>query len=266
MQDTELQTDIQRIAECGPIRVWSLVVTIMGDLCQSPDTCIPGKTLGDLVGRLGITNQALRVALHRLRRDGWIQTVREGRTSNYFLSDRGRELTLAVRDQIYHPAPPTDTTVWLVMAPQTMPANDFSENLPDESVALSPRVALIAEKPDPSEDYLILPFAPHTLPQWAALAVAPEELQREFSDLRDAVALVLDRPDPASLTDRTALRLVILHHWRRLVLRQSGLADLVLPADWPGTLARDSVQAALKRYPRPDPEALNRECGQETRF
>ena len=91
MQDTELQTDIQRIAECGPIRVWSLVVTIMGDLCQSPDTCIPGKTLGDLVGRLGITNQALRVALHRLRRDGWIQTVREGRTSNYFLSGRFRK-------------------------------------------------------------------------------------------------------------------------------------------------------------------------------
>ena len=256
MQDTDLQKDIQLVAECGPIRVWSLVVTILGDLCQHPEDYLPGRTLNMLVERLGINNQALRVALHRLRRDGWIRTERDGRASNYFLSDQGRAMTQSVRRQIYTPTPTRNKPIRMVMAAPSVPAADFADLLPDEALTLSARVALVADMDTPFDDCLIAAFSPQSLPIWAIDTIAPPDLRSEYMQLHSAVARLLDHPVPASLADRTALRLVILHHWRRLILRQSFLADILLPEDWAGANARQAVMSALQRYDRPNLQAL----------
>ena len=63
----------------------------------------------------------------------------------------------------------------------------------------------------------------------------------------------------------TTLRLAILHHWRRLCLRHSPLADGLMPVGWSGDRARTAVVSALDRYPGPDPTTLGaaaREAGQ----
>ena len=251
MQDTDLQKDIQLVAECGPIRVWSLVVTILGDLCQQPEDYLPGRTLNMLVERLGINNQALRVALHRLRRDGWIRTERDGRASNYFLSDQGRAMTQSVRDQVYTPTPAQNIPIRMVMAAPSVSAADFADLLPDEAMSLSARVALVTDTESAFEECLVTPFSAQSLPDWAIDAIAPADLRSELAQLHSAVATILTHPKPAALADRTALRLVILHHWRRLVLRQNSLADVLLPSDWVGAQARETVMAALDRLERP---------------
>lgn len=256
MQDTDLQKDIQLVAACGPIRVWSLVVTILGDLCQRPEDFLPGRTLNMLVERLGINNQALRVALHRLRRDGWIRTERDGRASNYFLSDQGRAMTQSVRDQIYTPIPTRNIPIRMVMAAPSVPAADFADLLPDDAMSLSARVALVADTDSQFDDCLVTAFSPQTLPNWAIDTIAPPDLCSEYTQLHSAVTQMLNRSIPASLADRTAMRLVILHHWRRLILRQNVLADILMPADWAGSNAREAVMSALERYARPDLQTL----------
>ena len=80
--------------------------------------------------------------------------------------------------------------------------------------------------------------------------------QAEYAALLAAITPVLSRATPENEADRVALRLVILHHWRRLCLRNGALPDLVMPADWVGGKTRAAVLQALARFERPDPEAM----------
>ncbi len=61
-------------------RVWSMMVTIFGDLAQAPRDRIDGPLLTRLTDGMGIKPEAVRVALHRLRNEDWITSVKSGRT------------------------------------------------------------------------------------------------------------------------------------------------------------------------------------------
>ncbi|WP_299422938.1 PaaX family transcriptional regulator C-terminal domain-containing protein [uncultured Shimia sp.] len=258
MQTVDLQEDINVVADCGPLKVWSVVVTILGDLLQSEDAWLSGPVLDALVSRLGINNQALRVALHRLRRDGWITSEKRGRLSAHQLSAKGWAETEAVRAQIYGLAD-TPEAVWLAVGGPSLTAVEFLELLPAQAVSLSARSALVAGAIRPSDNLLLTRFTPERVPEWAVCALAPAELAAEYDALSAAVGLVLAHNTPDGTLDRTALRLVILHHWRRLRLRHGAVQDAVLPSDWPGARAQRLVMQALTRLERPDVAELERQ-------
>ena len=69
--------------------------------------------------------------------------------------------------------------------------------------------------------------------------------------LAAAVERALDAPVPADPVDRGALRVLVLHHWRRLRLRHGVLPDRLLGEGWEGARARRAVMAALARFERP---------------
>lgn len=258
MQTIDLQEDINAIAACGPIKVWSVVVTILGDLLQSEDAWLSGPVLDALVGRLGINNQALRVAVHRLRRDGWVTSEKRGRLSMHQLTAKGWTETEAVRGQIYGTGK-TVEAVWLAVGGPNLTATEFLELLPDHAVTLSARSALVAATVRPSDSLLLSRFTPERVPEWAASALVPEDLAAEYDALSAAVGIVLAHSTPEGTLERTALRLVILHHWRRLRLRHGAVQDAVLPSDWPGARARRLVMQALTRLARPDVAELERQ-------
>ncbi|WP_323784604.1 PaaX family transcriptional regulator C-terminal domain-containing protein [Thalassovita sp.] len=258
------QQNLDRLQRCGPLKVWSVVVTILGDFSETRDIQISGRVLGLLVGRMGITNQALRVALHRLRRDGWIEAERKGRTSNYFLTDQGWSMTQAVRPIIYTDEIDRSQPVHLAIAPPQMSVPEIADTLPEEAVALSGRAAVVAGQPDDLvPDWLITDFASSDLPEWVITALCPDDLQADYALLSKSVrALCL--PPPNDLLDRTVLRLLALHHWRRLRLRHGPLPDLLLPPDWVGADARQAVLAVLNALPRPSLADLQAAYEQES--
>ena len=258
MQTVDLQEDINAVAACGPIKVWSVVVTILGDLLQSEEAWLSGPVLDALVSRLGINNQALRVAVHRLRRDGWITSEKRGRLSAHKLTAKGWAETEAVRGQIYGTADSSEA-VWLAVGGPNLTAAEFLELLPAQAVALSARSALGTGAVRPSEEILLTKFTPERVPEWAVSALAPSELAAEYDVLSAAVGLVLAHSTPEGTLERTALRLVILHHWRRLRLRHGAVQDVVLPSDWPGARARRLVMQALTRLERPEVVELERQ-------
>lgn len=251
MQTVDLQEDINAVAGCGPLKVWSVVVTVLGDLLQSDEMWLSGPLLDALVGRLGINNQALRVALHRLRRDGWVVTEKRGRLSAHQLTARGFAERDAVRAQVYGTEPVGDPVFLVVGAPE-LSAADFSDALPDHAVSLSARSALVAGSVRRSESLLVSQFAPDGLPPWVSEALAPEVMRAEYDELAIVVGRILARATPNGVMDRTALRLAILHHWRRMRLRHGAAQDVLLPADWEGARARRLVMQALARLERPE--------------
>lgn len=257
MQNRESQQKIQSLAHTGPVKAWSVVVTILGDLCQSPDEYISGRVLDALVNRVGITNQTLRVALHRLRRDGWIVSVKDGRTSNYALSKRGWEQTKAVGPIVYGTERPATQNVYLVLGPPHMSAPEFTDALPDDALILVPRVALTTTMSDQlPTDFLINRVSGAQLPDWLFNQIADKKLRDGYADLERNVSDILSSPLPHDLFELTVLRLMTLHHWRRLRLRHGDLPDALLPPDWEGAKARTTVMAALNLLPRPPLMAL----------
>ena len=100
MQASSFQNLIEQVTFGTTPRVWSLLVTVFGELAQDADAQISGSLLRSLSEHIGIKPEAMRVALHRLRKDGWIDSERTGRTSNYFLTLWGRAQSIAASPRI----------------------------------------------------------------------------------------------------------------------------------------------------------------------
>ena len=75
MDSTAFEAVVSDLRGDIPPRVWSLLVTVFGDLAQD-GSALPGTVLGEIMSRVGIKPEAMRVALHRLRKDGWIESER----------------------------------------------------------------------------------------------------------------------------------------------------------------------------------------------
>ena len=266
MSAEAMEAQIKRIAECGPLRAWSVIVTVLGDLCRAPGDRISARVLNELIGQFGITSQTSRVAIHRLKSDGWIETQRDGRASLYQLSATGLAQAAAVRQRIYSAIAPKIAPVLLIGAPEMSQAS-FADLAGDEAILLAPRTALVPEAGRNSE-LLTVPFdataQSFVQPKWLAAILAPQQLVDDLSDLTNVVQAITSPPASSSLFTRTALRLAILHHWRRLCLRTNPLADALLPEDWAGAQARAVVIAALERLERPSPDQLTQNLLQET--
>ena len=99
-----------------PPLVWSLLVSVFGDLAASEDTELSSGALGLITQTIGIKPEATRVALHRLRKDGWLESRRTGRTSVYFLTEHGRAETMTASPRIYSEHA-LERAAWLVVGP-----------------------------------------------------------------------------------------------------------------------------------------------------
>ncbi|MCK8482676.1 hypothetical protein MUY21_01370 [Aliiroseovarius sp. S2029] len=242
----------------GDLRVWSVIVTIMGDMARGPEQTVSGATLGVLMGALGIRPEATRVALHRLRKDGWISSQRAGRGSLYALTDDGRAQTRAVADRIYDPNPPVPDRWHLVVTSTTTDPDSVAQHLVKQGFSeLSPNVFLGVS--DPGACPGCLHFSDHTpkLPQTMLNTLVPApaaaETQRFQARLAQVSPRILSPQSPLSSLSKAALRIIVLHNWRRIVLRWP---PLPLPTTWPEAQLRRDVHAILTRLGPIDADAL----------
>ncbi|MFQ6551710.1 hypothetical protein AAD018_005110 [Aestuariibius insulae] len=208
------------------LKTWSLIVTLFGDLDGEELT---GAQIRDLLGHLGIKPDAIRVALHRLKSDGWIVSTHHGREAVYALSKTARRETVAASADVYRqkvkfpegcrfyllkeaaaPAGSVALTRELIVAPR-----DVASGLPDA-------VPLVAETGD--------------IPVWVERRLVSEP----FLETAEGLVAILQAAERAgglpSERDRTAMRLLVLHHWRRLALRPGSWAHIGLLPE--GSLAR----------------------------
>ena len=258
MQTPGTQSEIDRLAACGPLRTWSVIVTVLGDFCRDRNDRITGRALQGVLGRIGLTPASTRVALHRLKRDGWIESERNGRDAAYRLSEMGWAETAAARGRIYAPDPPARGAVRLLLAPPQVAAPDFATVLPEGAVQIAPRTALLAgPAPAVSPDIWHAELTPGAVPRWLADTLIGADLRKDYARLADAAGTALGLAVPADAVARSALRVVLLHHWRRLRLRHGDLPDNLLGEDWEGARARRAVMAVLERFPRPALDELS---------
>lgn len=241
--DPALQGAITALAG-GDLRVWSFVVTILGDRARAPGQELSGAELSALTEAAGIKPQALRTALHRLRKDGWIDSRRAGRGAFHFLTEDGRAQAEAAAARIYAFDPLTDTGWHLVITRDRVGA------LPDH-VPVAPGCFLGTGAAPDLSDALTLSGPNLYLPDWLNDQVLPRDLAEDYTRFEQALHLAdaaLEARPPEAL-EAAVLRALVVHGWRRLVLRHPALPDRLYPADWAGPACRSLVRSLLNRLP-----------------
>lgn len=211
-----------------PPRVWSFIVTIFGDLAREDDRYISSRTLNRLTAEIGVKPEATRVALHRLRKEDWLESAKFGRESHYRLTNKGRKLSRAAAPRIYGDT--FDLPLWMALY-------DPAAVAPDGLRILS-GVSLVAQE---EKGAMNIPLD-HPIPQWMVDRLVDQDAQVGAKNLLQRLQTMAQISDLSCL-DRMVLRLSIVHEWRRIILRVPNVPDQVLGN---GIALRDLRQAVQR--------------------
>jgi phenylacetic acid degradation operon negative regulatory protein len=235
---------IEDLLAFADLKVWSVLVTIFGDLAFAERAYLPGPYLSDITGRLGIRTEAQRVALHRLRKDGWITVAKDGRVSRYSLSDLARQETLAVQSRVFDDTVDRPTRAYLILEPSGPGRTDLG------GIKLSNGSILTDRRPTDARDLMVSDTAIADLPEWIRTQVLPAETQDSYRRLLDVLSAKVSIPD-MPMPDQLTLRILTLHRWRRLVLSHTRTAAHLMGPDWIGNACRARVHQILRQASRP---------------
>ena len=214
-----------------------------------------------IIEPIGIKPEAIRVALHRLRNDGWITSEKHGRTSSYALAPLGQAETTAATPRIY--ARKADIPVeWHIVALQPMnSAKRTNAEKPflnkgyvtlGNGVFLGKGAALTGLK-----DVFTLSGQPGEIPGWLKAQVA-DPWKSSYAVMAESLAEVeqlLSGEDVSDLEAAT-LRTLIVHNWRRILLNHPDLPEAFYPEDWKGFECRNRVLGLLDQLGTPNLQQL----------
>jgi phenylacetic acid degradation operon negative regulatory protein len=239
--------------KAAPSRTWSLIITLYGDAVVPRGGTLWLGTLLEIFEALDIGGNAVRTAMSRLAADGWLERIRVGRNAFYRLADPGRATFAAAALRIYRAhSPAWDGTFHLAVLGVTKREADQAALETAGYAPLAPGV-LLAAVPEPAPATGAMHLRATTDAESARRLAAQVWLPDRLADgyrrfLASFVPLRAALDAGGALADLEALvaRLLLIHAYRRLVLRDPMLPEALLPADWPGHAAR-ALCAAL--YP-----------------
>jgi len=231
-----------------PSRTGSIVITVFGDAIVPRGGSVWLGTLLEFFEAIDIDAGVVRTAMSRLAADGWLEREKAGRNSFYRLVKKGRQTFDTATKHIYDP-PPSDWTgrfelLLIGSAEDRDAARDSLKNagfgsplpgvwvapsgvpIPDEA---SRAIRLEVSAEDDSGRRLLSESWP-----LERTAEAYLKFMKTFAALHAAI----DRGETLSDADAFTARMLLIHYYRRVVLRDPLLPTALLPKDWPGRAAR----------------------------
>jgi phenylacetic acid degradation operon negative regulatory protein len=91
------------VTEPRPVQTQFLIFTFFGDYVLERGSTIWTSSLLQLMGLLDVSERALRSALSRMMRKGWLTSEKQGRLSQYTLTPKGRALLIRGGERIFEP-------------------------------------------------------------------------------------------------------------------------------------------------------------------
>ncbi len=270
-----LEALIDRLHRRERLRVWSIVITVYGDAVVPRGGVLWLGALQELLERLRIEPGALRAAMSRLASDRWLSREKRGRRSYYALSETGNRSFALATQRIYAAGPVEWDGGWTIcVAPEeageardarrkalrelgfgtlgpTVFCRPDTQDAPDASDFLADAVVFSAKAP--ASEYL----PPLTSAAWPLeeTGEAYDEIVQVFSPLLASLEAGAQLDPLAAMAARTLL----IHDFRRTALKDPLLPALLLPEDWAGGKARETV-ADLYRLLLPQSDAWLEAC------
>jgi phenylacetic acid degradation operon negative regulatory protein len=259
--DPEIARWVQRTLRADPPRAKSLIVTVWGDALAPHGGAVWLAGLIRLLAPFGINERLVRTSVFRLAQDGWLSAATYGRTSRYRLTQGGKRRFDDAYRRIYtRPDDDWDGSWELVLADAVLPARRAA--LRDELVwsgfgVLGPAAFLRptqGQRPFPGAvdtadvaEHVLFAIA-RDLPGRRPLAATVAEawdlatLAADYRRFLKRFGAVIDRfratregaHDPQQCF---VVRTLLIHAYRRVLLRDPLLPAALLPLDWPGAAA-----------------------------
>jgi len=237
------------------LSVWSLVVTIFGDAIEPRGGVLRLGALQQITDHIGISNNALRTAMSRLASDGWLQRQRIGRASFYTPSAMAARENRAASKIIYQFFPRDWNGAWLIavstdaegFCPETkakLHHADFA--FQNRKLAIAPDFRVAGEGKldfEPDEFSLFEASslgADNTVPLLNSFQFHHDcfPLYRQFTDTAGQLLEELKVCNALRGLDALLLRLLLLHQWRRITLKDVQWPRQLRQPDWPGFSAQ----------------------------
>lgn len=256
---------VQDFSQRRPLRGGSLIITVFGDSISQHGNNV---WLGSLIKALepfGLNSRLIRTAVHRLVQEDWLCAKMVGRRSYYSFTDTGLRRYEKAAQRIYAGEPPIWDGHWTLVICNDLnevdrdrlrkelswlgygtintntllhpgsESRDLHETLREIGVA-DDVVIMNAEASDISSLQAIKSLTRQGWPL-AVLAARYEAFLQRFRPLLKSVRSV------KVLTEEDAfqIRSLLVHEYRRILLRDSDLPRELLPANWVGGAALSLV-------------------------
>jgi phenylacetic acid degradation operon negative regulatory protein len=244
----------------------TLLVTVFGDGVEPHGGEVWAGSLLRLVEPLGINERLVRTSLNRLVGEGFLVTRRHGKRSFYSVTPMARRDVRVAERHIYHPrgdpwdgrwtvvvntsavAPPARAAVrqhlsrlgFSALGPSVhITPFDRTEALRQvlDDLGLGSQLAVFRGEVPPTMGLEDSDLAALLSNELKALQPAWRKFLRRFRPLADAA----DEPGAAQLTPERAFlaRTLLIHNYRRIVLKEPELPAGLWPPGWVGDTAYD---------------------------
>lgn len=261
--DPRVRSWIRRQLASSPPRTPSLIITIWGDSIAPHGGAVLLPGLIRLLAPFGLNERVVRTNLFRLAREGWLRSTPVGRRSLYRLTEEGERRFEEAHRRIYAARDEHWDDTWELVIANRLPVSKrhtlgrellwagFGQlasgifarpaharsPVPGILVALdaSDRVVVARVKDDATLGGAPLDRALPTA--WDLSRVAA--LYRRFLRRFGTVIERFRKRDRHSLDPEQCfiVRTLLIHSYRRVLLRDPQLPAALLPLDWPGGAA-----------------------------
>ena len=240
----------------------SALFDLYGDHLRSRGSHAPVAGLVRLLAPLGITAPAVRTAVSRMARQGWLEAVRLPEGAGYALTPRAVRRLDDAADRIYRHGDPGWDGRWHLVVVEKVRERARRDRLRaalrflgyapiDETAWISPRPSRELEPLLEAERVRAKRFAASFDGDPRGLAASAWDLdglshayQRWLAVAADLVAPAgPDSPDDVVFAARSRL----VHEWRKFLFRDPGLPAELLPARWAGQAAAEVFDAQSAR-------------------
>lgn len=255
---------IENFRENKPVRAGSLIITIFGDAIAPHGGTVWLGSLIKLFEAFGLNQRLVRTSVFRLSQEGWLSAEQVGRRSYYSLTQSGRRRFESAFRRIYSaPATQWNGEWCLVFAGHSALGATEREKLRRELTwqgfgMLAPGVLghpamdatdILATLQEHAVQDKVVVMRAHGMTELGGLPLHElvaecwhlDELSQAYRDFLDRYRPILRQlqgVEALEPLDCLLVRTLLIHDYRRVLLRDPQLPDELLPADWAGTAAR----------------------------
>jgi phenylacetic acid degradation operon negative regulatory protein len=242
-----VQNLLDRFHERTPIRAGSLIVTVFGDAVVPRGGVLSLASLLEIMRAFRISDTLVRTALSRLVSDGWFERWKVGRNSYYRLTPRGRGAFAQATQRIYvDPPQEWQGSFDLLLLESAQDRTTLKAELSEAGYGALGTDLMIAASAAVGEasSYLRLSAAPADIETARRLAERAwplreiESRYRRFIDTYSGTLAALERGAGFTNLDALLVRILLIHDYRRAVLKDPLLPAQLLPEPWQGAAAR----------------------------
>lgn len=246
---------VSRFRKQRPVRAGSLLITILGDAIVPRGGTITLASLIRLAQPFGVTDRLVRTSVGRLAKEGWLESRRSGRQSEYILSDHGRQRFAEATRRIYGEGPRNWDEHWTVLVlphrareavRQQMRWLGFGQVEP--GLMVHPNITVAdargqLEELGVGKEAVLMRARSEGAEADRRLATAGwdlDELTRSYERFVTAFSPVKAQVDAQAQIDPESafvIRTLLVHQYRKIHLRDPLLPRALLPGDWIGDAA-----------------------------